>query len=107
MLLFLLPAIAGQAQDKKKMESLTIRTSAVCGTCKKTIESELLFAKGVKQVEVDLERGVIHVDYDPRRTDADGVRVAVTRIGYSADELPADPKAFQALPSCCQRSEKH
>lgn len=107
MLLFLLPALAGQAQDKKKLESVAIRTSAVCGTCKKTIQEELMYAKGVKQVEVDLNAGLIHVDFDPRKTDADGVRVAVTRIGYQADELPPNPKAFNALPDCCQRPDKH
>lgn len=107
LLLFLLPALAGQAQDKKKLESVAIRTSAVCGMCKKTIMEDLMYAKGVKHVEVDLDAGIIHVDFDPRKTDADGVRVAVTRIGYQADELPADPKAFKALPACCQRSEKH
>jgi copper chaperone CopZ len=68
---------------------------------------ELLYAKGVKHVEVDLDAGLVHVDLDPRKTDADGVRVALTRIGYQADELPADPKAFNALPGCCQRPEKH
>ena len=107
MLLFLLPAFAGQAQDRKKLESVSIHTSVVCGTCKKTIEEELIFAKGVKQVEVDVEANTIHVDFDPRKTDADGVRVAVNRIGYQADELPADPKAFGSLPECCQRPDKH
>lgn len=107
LLLFLLPALAGQAQDKKKLESVSIRTSAVCGTCKKTIMEDLMYAKGVKVVEVDLDAGLVHVDFDPRKTDADGVRVALTRIGYSADGLPPDPKAFNALPGCCQRPDKH
>jgi copper chaperone CopZ len=107
ILLFLLPAFAGQAQDKKKLESISIRTSVVCGTCKKTIEEDLLYAKGVKVVEVDVDANLIHVDYDPRKTDPDGVRVAVTRIGYDADGLPANAKAFLALPACCQRPDKH
>jgi len=107
LLLFLMPGLAGQAQDKKKLESVSISTSVVCGTCKKTIQEELLYAKGVKHVEVDVDANLIHVDFDPRKTDADGVRVAVTRIGYKADELPAHPKAFSELPACCQRPDKH
>lgn len=101
--LVLVGSLPALAQDDKKNASLDIHTTSVCGMCEETIESELIYEKGVKSVDLDLETSVIHVQYDPRKTDPDKVRLAVTRLGYGADGLPADPKAFADLPACCQK----
>ncbi len=102
LMLLLLPALAATAQNKN-IDTLSIRTSAVCDMCVTTIEGELIYEKGVKKVKLDLATNLIHVDYDPRKTDPDAIRKAVTRLGYYADDLPGDPKAFAALPDCCQK----
>lgn len=102
MMLMLMPAFAVQAQSKKT-ETIDIRTSAVCDMCVVTIEGELIYEKGVKKVKLDLASNVIAVEYDPRKTDPDALRKAVTELGYYADDLPGDPKAFAALPDCCQK----
>lgn len=41
---------------------------------------------------------------NPRKTDAAKLRTALTKLGYAADEQPADPVAFSKLPGCCQKS---
>lgn len=102
MMLLLLPAFAAQAQTKN-IEKIAIRTSAVCDMCVVTIEGELIYEKGVKKVMLDLVSNVIHVEYDRRKTDPDAIRTAVTKLGYNADDLTGDPKAFAALPDCCQK----
>lgn len=102
LLLLLLPAFAAHAQSKKT-ETLEIRTSAVCDMCIVTIEGEMIYEKGVKKVKLDLATNVISVEYDPRKTNPDALRKAVTKLGYYADDLPGDPKAFAALPDCCQK----
>lgn len=99
--LMLLPGLV-LAQDKK-LSALDIRTSSVCGMCEETIENGLIYEKGVKSVDLDLNTGIIHVEYDPRKTEADNIRIALTKLGYSADDMPADPKAFADLPACCQK----
>ncbi|MCC7501243.1 MAG: heavy-metal-associated domain-containing protein [Flavobacteriales bacterium] len=103
-----------QAQDKKSgTADLDIRTSSVCDMCEKTIESGLIYEKGVKKVDLDLATSIIHVTYDPKRTDAEKLRHAVVMMGYSADDVPGDAKAFGELPTCCQKegcgkpAEKH
>ena len=103
-----------QAQDKKSSTvDLDIRTSSVCDMCEKTIEDGLIYEKGVKKVDLDLATNIIHVSYDPKRTDADKLRAAVTKLGYYADDLPGDEKAYHNLPACCQKegcgkpAEKH
>lgn len=103
-----------QAQDKKNTTvDLDIRTSSVCDMCEKTIEDGLIYEKGVKKVDLDLATNIIHVSYDPKRTDADKLRAAVSKLGYYADDLPGEEKAFRNLPACCQKegcgkpAEKH
>lgn len=101
IVLMLLPAFALQAQ-KNKIETLEIHTSAVCDMCVETIQSEMIYEKGVKKVNVSLETKMITVQYDPRKTDPDALRKGVTKLGYYADDLPGDAKAKAALPECCQ-----
>ncbi|MBK9289832.1 MAG: heavy-metal-associated domain-containing protein [Flavobacteriales bacterium] len=70
--------------------------------CEKTIETELVYTKGVKKVDVDLSTAAVSVTYDPRKTDADKLRAALTKLGYSADGTPGNASAFAKLPQCCQ-----
>jgi periplasmic mercuric ion binding protein len=98
-------ALSGaQAQDtKSELAELDIRTSSVCDMCETTIEEGLIYEKGVKKADLDLATNVIHVTYDPKRTDADKLRTAVTKLGYYADDQPGDEKAYRNLPACCQK----
>lgn len=89
-------------QDKKNA-NIDIITSTVCDMCEKTIETELIYTKGVKSVDVDLATSTIHVKYDPRKTGPETIRTAVTKLGYSADGQPGDEAAFKKLPDCCQK----
>jgi copper chaperone CopZ len=66
-----------------------IQTSAVCEMCKETIEHDLLFEKGVKKVSLDLDTKVVTVVYNSKKTDEEKIRIAITKIGYDADTLPA------------------
>ncbi|HOY28173.1 MAG TPA: heavy-metal-associated domain-containing protein [Flavobacteriales bacterium] len=85
-----------------KSASIAIQSTAICDMCEKTIETELVYTKGVKKVDVDLTTAAVNVIYDPRKTDADKLRAALTKLGYSADGTPGDAAAFAKLPQCCQ-----
>lgn len=84
-------------------DTLYIHTSAQCGTCKKKIEHDMSFEKGVKKVQLDLESRVLKVIYQSSRTTPALLREAVTNIGYDADSLMAKPAAYDRLPACCKR----
>ncbi|MGV9011400.1 MAG: heavy-metal-associated domain-containing protein [Flavobacteriales bacterium] len=104
---FLLLLVAGQTQaqdaDHSKLTSVDIHTNAVCDMCQTTIQTEMLYVKGVQAVNVDLEANIIHVDYKANKTDPDKLREAVAKLGYMADNLMPDPEARKALPDCCQK----
>ena len=99
----LLLALPSWAQEKKKTETLVVRSSTVCDMCVTTIEGNVIYEKGVKKVKVDLASSTIVVDYDPRRTDPDAIRRSIVALGYSADGTPGDARAFSKLPDCCQK----
>ena len=102
--LFTIATITGLAQDKpKKSEEVKIQTSAVCGMCKERIEHDLSFEKGVTSVSLDNETKIVTVGYNPKKTDPDKIRTAISKIGYDADKVPADPVAYEKLPMCCKK----
>ena len=84
-------------------DTVKIQTSAVCETCKKTLEHDMSFEKGVKKAILDIDTKVLNVIFDPSKTNAEMIRIAVTKSGYDADTLKADPKAFKRLPECCKK----
>ncbi|MGB3616671.1 MAG: heavy-metal-associated domain-containing protein [Catalinimonas sp.] len=99
-LFLLVPAVASA-----QTEEMHIKTSAVCGMCKYNIERSLAFEKGVKTADLDVETQMLTVTYLPKKTDPDRIRRAVTGVGYDADSLPAQPRAYERLDACCKKDQ--
>jgi mercuric ion binding protein len=99
LIIMLFIAITAKAQT----DTVRIQTSAQCETCKKTLEGDLSFEKGVKKSLLDLDTKILTVIYNPEKTNVDKIRIAVTKSGYDADSIPADPKAYKHLPDCCKK----
>lgn len=97
-LLFFTSGIHAQSND-----TMMIKTSAVCETCKENIEKYLSYEKGIRSSQLDVESKMLTVVYDPKKTEPAKIRQAVTKSGYDADSLKADPKAFNRLPDCCKK----
>ena len=100
---FLMAGSISAQEKKKKTEKVEIKSSVVCGMCETKIKKELAFEKGVKSVEVDLKKKIITVAYNTKKTDKEKIKKAITKIGYDADELLADEKAYGKLPACCKK----
>jgi cation transport ATPase len=88
--------------DAEKKTTIKIKTSAECEMCKKRIEKEMAFIKGVKKADLDLATRVLTVTYLPKKTSAEAIKTAISKIGYDADDVKADNKAYKKLPECCQ-----
>lgn len=84
-------------------ETIEIKTSSVCEMCKETIEGAMAYEKGVKKAILNVKTGVLTVTYNTKKTNPDAIRKAVTMVGYDADDIPADPKAYEALHGCCKK----
>ena len=53
-------------------------------------------------VELDEKAMTIKVVYNSKKTNLDKVKTAITKLGYDADDLKADPNAYQSLDNCCK-----
>lgn len=97
-------AVSTQTPKPAKASKVKIRSSIQCGKCIERINAELPKLKGVKSVKYDLSKKLVIVSYQAAEVSADQIRTALTRIGYDADGMAADPQAYQNLPVCCQKA---
>jgi len=93
----------GATAQSNKTATLAIHSSTVCEMCVETIQKNLIYEKGVKMVTVDLTTSTVNVEYDSKKNTPEALRTALTKLGYAADGLPGDAKAFAKLPACCQK----
>ncbi len=102
-------AAKAQQQDSSKtgIQTITIKTSAVCDMCKETLEKAMAYEKGVKTSTLNVDTKILTVTYDPKKTSPEKIKLAVTKVGYDADEMPADAKAYDNLDGCCKKDAKH
>ena len=80
-----------------------IKTSAQCGSCKSAIEKAVNNVDGVKSSNLDLETKIVTVKYDVEKTNVDALKSAIVNIGYDADDVAADAKAYENLHSSCKK----
>lgn len=95
--------VEAQEINKKGIAKIEIQTSAQCGMCKDAIEKAMAYEKGVKKSTLDLETKIVTVWYKTKRTNPKTIREAISAIGYDADDVLADKKAYEALPACCKK----
>jgi copper chaperone CopZ len=94
--------------QQKKIDTVAIKTSAVCGQCKDRIEGCLAFEKGVKSSTLDVETKIATVVYNPAKTSPEQLRKTLSKLGYDADSIPANQAAYNKLPACCKKdAPKH
>ena len=108
IILFALAFIANgvSAQELKKVEEVSIQTSAVCGDCKNRIEGALNYVKGVKFAELDNETKIVTVRYKTKKVNVETIKAEIAAAGYDADEVEAIEAAVDKLPACCKPSVK-
>ena len=97
------PAFAG---DKDNFKEVKIKTSAQCGMCKDRIEQAMAYEKGVKSAVLDLTTKELTVIYNVKKTSDAKIRLAISKIGYDADDVKADPEAYAKLPDCCKAKKQ-
>lgn len=88
--------------QKAEKQTITIQTSAECNECKERLEGKLNYTKGISFAELDVPTKVCTVKYSPDKISKEKVLKIISDLGYDADDVKADPKAYEALPTCCK-----
>jgi len=104
ILTMFLVTVTAWSQDSKFGE-IKIKTSSQCEMCKERIEEALAFEKGIKDSDVNVEKQIVKVNYKKSKTSPEKIRKAISKAGYDADDIIADPKAYGKLPACCKKPE--
>jgi hypothetical protein len=94
-----------------KAEKLDIKTKiycdhcGVCETCKPLLVTVFENTAGVVSAELDIQKEILTVWYNPKKTTSETLRKVVTMAGYAADDLPPNPDAYNKLDECCKKVE--
>lgn len=97
----------GMAQDK--VETITIKTSIVCDHCMDcddcgyNIDTHIRKAQGIRKVNINPEESTVQVTYRTDKTTPEEIRIALSKAGFDADDVKADPEAYNNLDGCCKK----
>lgn len=100
---------AATAQQKSNQKAI-IKTVLYCDHCKECetcglkFKTEMLKIKGLKMYELDDKAMTFTVYYNAKKTDLQSIKLAISKLGYDADEVKADPQAYESLDGCCKAS---
>ncbi len=107
-LLLTVAAFAGDKKAQHKMDMshkghVMINVPTVqCDNCVATVTAAVKKVDGVENIKIDPDKKVAHVNFDPQKTNAKDIRLAIAASGYDADDVKRDEKAHDSLPKCCQ-----
>lgn len=93
----------------KDADTLIIKTNIYCDHCKECescggkIERDLTFDKGIEAVQLDEKTMTIKVTYNSKKTNPEAIRQLISKYGFDADEIKADPIAYSKLDECCKK----
>ena len=99
---------AGQ-EKQKTTQTAIIKTAIYCDHCKECescggrILKQLYNEDGIKSTEVDPKAQTISVTYDSQKTTPVKIKETISKMGFDADEVKADPAAVAKLDDCCKK----
>ena len=109
MILLMSISFSAFSQKKDNIKTSVIKTVIHCDHCKQCetcgdkFNKDLYNEDGIKRVDVDAKAMIITVVYDSRKTDLDKIKVLISKLGYDADDLKADPAGVAKLDGCCKK----
>lgn len=107
VVLFVLAAKVTMAAPQNT-DTLVVKTNIYCNHCKQCESCKgkldlLMEEKGVKDMVLNVELMTITVVYNSKKTSPEKIRTAISNLGYDADNVPANPKAYEELDGCCKK----
>lgn len=87
ILSFLIAIMTLNAQTKKNntIEKVKFNVPMDCKSCQIKIEKNIVFEKGIKALEVNLEKNTVDISYDSRKTNIEKIQNGFKKIGYEAN----------------------
>ena len=105
--LFLASSVSVNAETfekKDKKEEITYLVSMSCKKCQKRIEDNIAFEKGVTNMEIDLPKKLVTIEYRTDKTSPAKLKEAFKKLGFTATPFKGAKKAEKKA-SCCQNKD--
>lgn len=96
-------------QEKASGTAMTVTTEIFCDHCEKCdsckgrVEKALLATAGVNAATMNVAAKSIAVTYDPAKINEQQIKTAISKTGFAAGDVPADPTAYDNLDDCCKK----
>lgn len=87
--------------EKTKMEHAMVKVAGSCGMCKDRIEKAALSVGGVMSANWDEESQVVHLDFNPQKTNSNEIQKAIAKAGHDTEKYKAPDSVYNKLPECC------
>lgn len=91
LLISMTNVLTGQNKKESTKQNVVFNVDMDCHSCQQKIEKNIAFEKGVKAMNVSLEKKTVDITYDSRKTDVVKLQQAFKKIGYEAvisDKVP-------------------
>lgn len=109
--IFIVFMLIGSVLTAQQVNTAVIKSSIACdhclacGTCGERLDDAILGLDGVKNVEIDPKMNTITVYYKSEKIAIETIKKAIVAVGYDADEMKAEPAAYDELDGCCKKAE--
>jgi len=104
-IVFFIFSLVGISQTKAVLTAKIKTPNALCELCKDRLETYLKRYDGVLYVNVNYHRAETTVKYLTDRTNIEEIKTAIANAGYDADDVSANPDAYNRLPKSCKKYE--
>ena len=69
-------------KSKKEFKEIVFNVHLHCANCVKKVQENIAFEKGVKGLEVSLEKQTVAIRYDEAKTSVETLKAAIESLGY-------------------------
>jgi copper chaperone CopZ len=84
--------VAAQENKKKKnTEEVLFNVNMHCESCRKKIEKQISFEKGVSDLSVDLATNTVWIEYKSNKTSEDKLKATIEKMGYEVSVEQEEP----------------
>lgn len=90
------------SSGSNKTQHTMLKVEGNCEMCKDRIEKAALGLQGVSSATWNASNKMLHLNFDPAKTNIDSISKAIAKTGHDTEKDKADNKVYEALPGCCK-----
>lgn len=80
---------------------IMVKVGGLCEMCKDRIETAARSVSGVESANWEVEKQLLHLDFDSSKTNSDEIQKAVAKVGHDTEKFKAPDEVYKKLPECC------